>query len=132
MLSRRAAREFVEQGSGKVINNASISGVRGKARLAAYSASKAAMVRMSEALAAEWAGYGIQVNAIAPGAFKTAAQFGVVGDPDLLEQRIAKIPAKRMAEPEEIGPLVCYLASPASDFVTGSTFVIDGGEAGEL
>lgn len=132
MLSRRAAREFVEQGSGKVNNNASISGVRGKARLAAYSASKAAMVPMSEALAAEWAGYGIQVNAIAPGAFKTAAQFGVVGDPDLLEQRIAKIPAKRMAEPEEIGPLVCYLASPASDFVTGSTFVIDGGEAGEL
>lgn len=132
MLSRRAAEEFVKQGSGKVINNASISGVRGKGRLAAYSASKAAMVRMSEALASEWARYGIQVNAIAPGAFKTEAQYAVTSDPELREKRVAKIPQKRMAEPEEIGPLVCYLASPASEFVTGSTFIIDGGEAGTI
>jgi 2-deoxy-D-gluconate 3-dehydrogenase len=131
-LARRAGHYFVDQGHGKIINVASISGVRGKAGLAAYSASKGALIRLTEALASEWARHGIQVNAIAPGAFATSAQQAVVDDPDILRRRISKIPARRIAQPAEIGALACYLASPLSDFVTGATFVIDGGESSKI
>jgi 2-deoxy-D-gluconate 3-dehydrogenase len=127
-LCQAAARHFNSHGGGKVINVASTAGILGKARLAAYSASKGALILLTRALAAEWASIGIQVNAIAPGAFDTAAQEKVTSDPDVLARRIRKIPARRMADASEIGPLVCYLASPLSNFVTGAVYVIDGGE----
>jgi 2-deoxy-D-gluconate 3-dehydrogenase len=132
VLAQAAGRVFIEQRSGKVINVASTSGLRGKPILVSYSASKAALIRLTEALAAEWAPYGIQVNAIAPGAFATDAQEAVTSDPDLLARRVRKIPAGRMADPVEFGPIVTFLASPASNFVTGATFVIDGGEVSKL
>ena len=74
----------------------------------------------------------MQVNAIAPGAFETSAQQAVLDSPEMLERRLRKIPAKRMGVDDEIGPLVCYLASPKSNFVTGAVFVIDGGESSKL
>ena len=124
-----AARHFVDSGSGgRIINVVSTSGILGKATLAAYSASKGAAIQMTKALAAEWARHDIQVNAIAPGAFATEAQSYVTGNPDVLAKRVRKIPARRMAEPDEIGPLVCYLASESSKFVSGAVYVIDGGE----
>jgi 2-deoxy-D-gluconate 3-dehydrogenase len=132
VLSQAAGRRFVEQRSGKVINIASTSGLKGKPRLVAYSASKGAMLRMTEALSSEWARFNVQVNAIAPGAFVTDAQQEVISDDDLLAQRIRKIPAGRMGDAEEFGPLVAYLASPLSGYVTGATFVIDGGEVAKL
>jgi 2-dehydro-3-deoxy-D-gluconate 5-dehydrogenase len=130
-LTQAAGIHMLRQERGKVINIASLTGLRGKARLSSYSASKAALVRFTEAVAAEWAPR-IQVNVIAPGAFRTEAQHEVLESEDLLKRRIARIPSKRFAEPGEIGPLVCYLASPASDFVTGASFAIDGGELGKL
>jgi 2-deoxy-D-gluconate 3-dehydrogenase len=132
VLSRAAGEHFLAQGSGKVINVVSTSGLRGKPGLVAYSTSKAALVRQTEALAAEWAPHNIQVNAIAPGAFKTEAQSQVLASPEILERRIRKIPAKRMAEDHEFGPIVCMLASPLNDFMTGATVVIDGGEVAKL
>lgn len=132
VLSQTAGRIFVQQGSGKIINIASTSGLRGKPQLAAYSASKGALLRFTEAVAAELASNGVQVNAIAPGAFATDAQQAVTASPTILERRLRKIPARRMGEDWEIGPLVCYLASPKSNFVTGATFVIDGGECNKL
>jgi 2-deoxy-D-gluconate 3-dehydrogenase len=132
VLAQAAGVVFIEQRSGKVINVASTSGLRGKPILVSYSASKAALIRMTEALAAEWAPFGIEVNAIAPGAFTTDAQEAVTSDPDLLARRVRKIPAGRMADPVEFGPIVAFLASPASNFVTGATFVIDGGEVNKL
>jgi 2-dehydro-3-deoxy-D-gluconate 5-dehydrogenase len=123
---------MIRQGSGKIINIASISGLRGKASLVAYSASKGALIQMSKALAAEWARHNIQVNAIAPGGFKTEAQAAVLNDPEILRRRVRKIPAGRMADKDEIGPMICYLASPKSDFVTGAVFVIDGGETAKI
>jgi 2-deoxy-D-gluconate 3-dehydrogenase len=89
-------------------------------------------VRLTEALAAEWARYGIRVNTIAPGAFETDAQANVVNNPELLAERLKKIPARRMGAPHEIGPLAAYLVSPLSDFVTAACFVIDGGEVAKL
>jgi 2-deoxy-D-gluconate 3-dehydrogenase len=132
LLAQAAGRHFIAQQSGKVINVASTSGLRGKARLVGYSASKGALLRMTEALAAEWARHGIQVNALAPGAFATEAQRAVLDSPEVLARRIRRIPARRMGQPDEIIPLVCLLASAESDFITGSVFVIDGGEAGKL
>jgi 2-deoxy-D-gluconate 3-dehydrogenase len=133
ILSRAAGAVFIELGSGgRIVNIASSTGVRGKPGLVAYSTSKGALVLQTMALAAEWAKYDIQVNVIAPGAFATEAQQAVLDDPDLLTRRVRRIPAKRIGQPREIGPLVCYLASPQSEFMTGSVIVIDGGEAGKL
>jgi len=132
LLSKVAGRHMVEQGSGKIINIASTSGILGKPMLVAYSSSKGAVLQMTKALAGELARKGVQVNAIAPGAFATDAQRVVLDSPDIYARRVAKIPAKRMADSDEIGPMVCYLASPLSDFVAGSVFVIDGGESSKL
>ena len=132
MLAKEAARIMVRQGSGKIINVASTSGILGKRFLVAYSSSKGAVLQFTKALAGELARDGIQVNAIAPGAFVTDAQQAVLESPDLLARRIAKIPSKRMGDSREMGPMVCYLASPLSDFVTGGVFVIDGGESSQL
>lgn len=132
VLTRAAGKIMVAQGSGKVINIASTSGILGKPQLVAYSASKGALLQFTKALAGEWAASGVQVNAVAPGAFATDAQAAVLGSPAVLERRLRKIPAKRMGLDREIGPLICYLASELSDFVTGAVFVIDGGESSKL
>jgi 2-deoxy-D-gluconate 3-dehydrogenase len=131
-LTRAAGVHLLAQGSGKVINVASTSGVLGKPSLVAYSSSKGAVLQFTKALAAEWAGRGVQVNAIAPGAYETDAQRAVLDDPEILRRRLRKIPAARMGLPHEIGPLVCLLASPLSDFVTGAVLVADGGESAKL
>jgi 2-dehydro-3-deoxy-D-gluconate 5-dehydrogenase len=131
-LTRSVGAHFIERRRGKVINIGSLSGLRGKPGLSAYSASKGALIRMTEALAAEWAGHDIQVNMIAPGGFATDAQRAVLDDPGILERRTRKIPARRLAEAHEIAALACYLASPLSDFVTGSCYTIDGGELAKL
>lgn len=132
VLAQAAGRYMVEQKSGKIINIASISGIRGKAVLVGYSASKGALIQLTRALSAEWARYNVQVNVVAPGGFVTEAQAAVVNDPEVLRKRVRKIPAGRMADRSEIGPMVCYLASEASDFVTGSVLVIDGGETAKI
>jgi 2-dehydro-3-deoxy-D-gluconate 5-dehydrogenase len=132
LLTRAAGQVFIERGGGKVINVASISGIRGKATLVAYSASKGALVQLTKALAAEWARYNIQVNAIAPGGFVTEAQAAVTSSPEMLARRVRKIPARRMADATEIGPLVCVLASPLMNFITGEVVVIDGGETAKI
>ncbi len=132
-LAQTAARHWIAQGQpGSVVNIASTSGLKGKALLSGYSASKGALLRLTEALSAEWARHDIRVNTIAPGAFETDAQGAVLDDPEMLAARLRKIPVRRMGAPAEIAPLVCYLASPVSAFVTGSCFVIDGGEVAKL
>ena len=132
VLARAAGRHMVGRGKGKIINIASTSGILGKAWLVSYSTSKGALIQFTKALSAEWASKGVQVNAIAPGAFVTDAQKAVLESPEILERRLRKIPVRRMGEVHEMGPLICYLASDRSNFVTGSIFVIDGGESCKL
>ena len=132
ILARAAGEHMVKQGSGKIINIASTSGILGKASLVAYSSSKGALLQFTKALAAEWAKTGVQVNAIAPGAFETDAQSAVLESPEILKRRLRKIPVGRMGDVDEMATLACYLASPKSNFVTGSVYVIDGGESSKL
>ncbi|GAA2853059.1 3-oxoacyl-ACP reductase FabG [Streptosporangium fragile] len=132
LLAQAAGRHMIAQGGGRIVNIASTTGLRGKPVLVGYSTSKGAVIRMTEALAAEWASKNIQVNAIAPGAFVTEAQKAVLESPELLRRRVAKIPAGRMADPAELVPLACLLVSPLSSFTSGATFVVDGGEVGKL
>jgi 2-deoxy-D-gluconate 3-dehydrogenase len=106
--------------------------MRGKPLLVGYSSSKAAVVRMTEALAGEWARFDVQVNCLAPGAFATDAQRAVTESPTLLAKRVAKIPARRMADPSEVVPMACLLVSPLSAFTTGAVVVVDGGESSTL
>ncbi|MBB33402.1 MAG: 2-deoxy-D-gluconate 3-dehydrogenase [Acidimicrobiaceae bacterium] len=133
VIAKAAANYFIsENTNGSIVNIASTSGLKGKASLVSYSSSKGALLRFTESLAAEWARHGIRVNAIAPGAFVTSAQSAVLENENILTARLKKIPQRRMGDPEEIGPLTAYLVSPLSGFVTGSCFVIDGGEVSKL
>lgn len=132
VLARAAGQHMVSKGQGKIINIASTSGILGKPTLVAYSSSKGAILQFTKALAAEWAKSGVQVNAIAPGAFETDAQSAVLESPEILSRRLRKIPVGRMGNADEMATLACYLASPKSDFVTGSIYVIDGGESSKL
>jgi len=132
LLAQSAGRHMIDQGGGRILNIASTTGLRGKPHLVGYSTSKGAVVRMTESLAAEWASKNVQVNCLAPGAFRTDAQRAVLESPDLLRRRLARIPAGRMADPSELVPLACLLLSPLSSFTTGAIFVVDGGESGKL
>jgi 2-deoxy-D-gluconate 3-dehydrogenase len=127
-LARAVAPGMIARGRGKIVNVGSMYGVLGVARYAAYCASKAGVDGLTRSLAVEWARHGIQVNCVAPGYMNTDIARPAVADPRTRERFLGKIPARRIGEPEEIGPLVVYLASPASDYMTGQTLYLDGGQ----
>lgn len=118
---------LVERKTGKVINISSVFAKRGAARYSSYCMCKAGVIGFTQALAVEWARYGVQVNAIAPGYFSTDANAELSADPARLDRILRHIPARRMATAEEIAGTVVFLASDAADYVTGETIVIDGG-----
>ena len=95
----------------------------------AYGASKGGLQQLVQSLALEWARHGITVNAVAPGYFETEMPKAVLENPDLRQRVLARIPLRRFGQPAEIGPLVVYLASAASAFMTGSVLRIDGGQS---
>jgi NAD(P)-dependent dehydrogenase (short-subunit alcohol dehydrogenase family) len=112
---------------GKVVNVASVLGARGLSGYAAYSASKGGLLALTRALAVEWARHNVQVNAIAPGWFVTSMNEAAFQDPRTSGRLLRNVPARRTGRTEELGPLVVYLASAASDYVTGEVVFIDGG-----
>ena len=116
------------RGGGKVINMASIAGLKPQAMMGVYCVSKAAVLMMTEVLAVELAGDNIQVNAIAPGFVKTKFSQAIWATPSIHDAVMKTIPQERMAEPEELTGIALYLASEASSFTTGATFLIDGGQ----
>ncbi|MBI2917159.1 MAG: 3-oxoacyl-ACP reductase FabG [Chloroflexi bacterium] len=127
LACRAVGPHMMGRSKGKVINVASMGGLRGWDYHTLYTASKAAVINFSRSLAREWARYDINVNVIAPGRFPTEATKGQMADEHIRRDLLRRIPLKRFGEPREVGLLAVYLASPASDYVTGQTFGLDGG-----
>ncbi len=120
-------KQMVDARGGVIVNIGSMSGqiVNRPQWQPAYNASKAAVHHLTKSLAAEWAPFGVRVNAVAPGYVRT--DMAPIDRPEFRRHWIMDAPQQRAAEPEEIAPSVVFLASPASSFMTGSILVIDGG-----
>jgi 2-dehydro-3-deoxy-D-gluconate 5-dehydrogenase len=118
-----------QAGGGRIVNIASVLGMIGSYHVSAYSATKAAVIQMTRNLALEWARYNIHVNAIAPGAFDTDMIQTQIAHPKSKEALLRQIPLRRLGTPQEIVGLAILLASPASSYITGSVFSVDGGFA---
>jgi 2-deoxy-D-gluconate 3-dehydrogenase len=127
LLSQRIGRGMVERGAGKIINIGSLLSFSGGITVPAYTASKHAVAGLTKALANEWARHGVQVNAIAPGYFRTDNTQRLRADEVRSREIEARIPTGRWGEPADIGGAAVFLASPASDYVNGHVLVVDGG-----
>lgn len=131
-LAQAAARVMVTQEMqqgyrGKIIQVASVLSYQGGILVPAYTAAKHALTGITKALANEWAGQGIGVNAIAPGYITTDNTEALRNDPDRSQAILARIPAGRWGEPEDLAGVTIFLASAASNYVHGATFAVDGG-----
>ncbi|MEJ6571024.1 MAG: SDR family oxidoreductase [Akkermansiaceae bacterium] len=130
ILSREIGAGMIERGSGKVIFTASLLTFQGGITVPGYAASKGAIGQLTKALSNEWAGKGVNVNAIAPGYIATDNTQALQDDPVRAEQILGRIPAGRWGSPQDFkGPTV-FLASEASNYVNGEVLVVDGGWMG--
>ena len=129
-LSRAAGVHMLARGSGKIVNVASLLSFQGGVTVPAYAAAKGGVAQLTKALANEWAGRGINVNAIAPGYMRTDNTQALREDPVRSRQILERIPAGRWGEPPDLGGAAVFLASAASDYVNGHVLVVDGGWMG--
>jgi 2-deoxy-D-gluconate 3-dehydrogenase len=127
VVSREIGKRMIERGSGKIIFTASLLTFQGGITVPGYAASKGAIGQLTKALANEWASRGVQVNAIAPGSVVTDNTSALRSDPNRAPAILSRIPAGRWGAPEDFKGAAVFLASSASDYVTGSILVVDGG-----
>jgi len=128
LFVQAAGPHMLKQQKGKIINTSSNSADLAPPYFSAYCVSKAGLSMFTRCLATEWASYNICVNAVGPGSVLTELSAPVLDDQETKQAILEKIPLGRMGETREIGLLVVYLASEASNWVTGQTFYIDGGQ----
>ncbi|GJM27585.1 MAG: 2-deoxy-D-gluconate 3-dehydrogenase [Cyclobacteriaceae bacterium] len=127
-LSQAAARHFVDKHKpGKIINLASVLSFQGGLQVPAYTASKSGILGLTKALSNEWASQGINVNAIAPGYFKTEVTAGIRADPQRSAAMLERIPAGKWGELEDLKGPVVFLASAGADYLHGTVLSVDGG-----
>jgi len=126
-LTQAMGRLMLETGYGKVINIASMLSFQGGVRVASYTASKCGIAGLTRLLANEWAGRGVNVNAIAPGYFATNNTQALRSDEKRNQEILARIPAGRWGKPSDLGGAAVFLAAPASDYVHGAIVPVDGG-----
>lgn len=126
LVAQRAARRMMDNGGGVIVNIGSVSGMVGMPNYAPYNVTKAGVIELTKTMALELAP-AIRVNAVCPGYVLTPMQRAEYSE-QMLQECAAKIPLRRLGAPEEIAGLVSYLASAEAAFVTGQSFVIDGGE----
>ena len=127
LLSQKLGAKMIERKQGKIINIASMLSYSGGITVPAYTASKHAIAGVTKALANEWAQHNIQVNAIAPGYFRTDNTAALQADTERNAAITARIPAARWGEPEDLAGAAVFLASQASDYVNGHVLAVDGG-----
>jgi 2-deoxy-D-gluconate 3-dehydrogenase len=130
ILSQAAGRHMLMKGRGKIINVASMMSFTGGISIPAYSASKGGVAQLTKALSNEWAGRGINVNAIAPGYMATELTSALASDPQREPQILARIPAGRWGHPDDVKGSIVFLASAASDYLHGAIIPVDGGYLG--
>ena len=130
VLSREFGREMLARGTGKIIFIASLLSFQGGITVPGYAASKSAIVGLTKALANEWAGLGVNVNAVAPGYVRTDNTQALQDDPERHAQILARIPAGRWADPQDIAGAIVFLSSSAADYVHGAVLPVDGGWLG--
>ena len=126
-LAQMAVPHMKEQGGGKIINVASVAGLRPPDKMGIYGISKAGDLMLTQVLARELGQYNIQVNAIAPGIVQTKFSRALWEDTELMARYQANVPLRRVGKPEDVAGAALYLASPAADWVTGTVLVVDGG-----
>jgi 2-deoxy-D-gluconate 3-dehydrogenase len=129
-ICRAAGRHMLAERQGKIINVASLLSFQGGVRVPAYAAAKGGVAQLTMALANEWAGKGVNVNAIAPGYIRTDNTRALAADPVRYQQILERIPAGRWGNPDDLGGAVVFLASKAADYVHGHVLVVDGGWMG--
>jgi len=130
VLAREFGRDMIRRGSGKVIFTASLLSFQGGITVPGYAASKGGIAQLTMALSNEWAGRGVCVNAIAPGYIATDNTEALRGDPARSNAILARIPAGRWGSAEDLKGATVFLASPASDYVSGTILTVDGGWMG--
>ena len=126
-LTQHAGRHMLKQGSGKIINIASLLTFQGGILVPAYAAAKGGVGQLTKAFANEWAAKGVNVNAIAPGYMDTDNTEALRNNPERARQILERIPAGRWGKPEDLAGAAVFLASAASDYVHGHVLVVDGG-----
>jgi 2-deoxy-D-gluconate 3-dehydrogenase len=129
-LCQAAGRHMLGQGRGKIVNIASLLSFQGGIRVPSYAAAKSGVAGITRALANEWAGRGVNVNAIAPGYIATENTAALQADETRNRQILERIPAGRWGAPSDIGGAAVFLASPASNYVNGHILAVDGGWLG--
>jgi 2-deoxy-D-gluconate 3-dehydrogenase len=127
LVSREIGKRMIERGAGKIIFTASLLTFQGGINVPGYAASKGAIGQLTKALANEWASRNVQVNAIAPGYVETDNTTALRTDPNRAPAILSRIPANRWGAPDDFKGATVFLASAASDYVTGSILVVDGG-----
>ncbi|HSP11243.1 MAG TPA: SDR family oxidoreductase [Salegentibacter sp.] len=130
ILTREIGKEMIARGSGKIIFTASLLTFQGGINVPGYAASKGAIGQLTKAFSNEWASKGVQVNAIAPGYIATDNTEALRNDSERSDSILARIPAGRWGEPEDFKGPVIFLASAASNYMTGEIMVVDGGWMG--
>lgn len=126
-VCKAVAPHMEAQGGGKIINMVSVAGLRPSPGMGVYGISKAAIIMLTQVLAVELGRANVQVNAIAPGVIKTRFSQMLWQTPQIAEPLLRSLPLGRFGEPEDVAGLALFLASSASDYVTGGVFVVDGG-----
>jgi len=129
-LCQSAGRHMLAQGSGKIINIASLLSFQGCITVPSYAAAKGGVAQLTKALANEWAAKGVQVNAIAPGYMETGNTEALRKDPARSRQILERIPAGRWGSPQDVAGAAIFLASPASNYINGHILAVDGGWLG--
>jgi 2-deoxy-D-gluconate 3-dehydrogenase len=130
VLAREFGKLMVERGKGKIVFTASVLTFQGGITVPSYAASKGGVGQLAKALANEWAGKGVNVNAIAPGYIATDITAALRADQVRNEQILVRIPAGRWGEPDDLKGAVVFLASDASNYVNGEILTVDGGWMG--